>query len=124
TAACSPPFDHLVGRDEYRRRRVNVERAMTVRNIAAASEVFLYDVSEMALVSQIPYDWQTPNHLILKAPDARQSEEDRTTAGRTQGGCPIRSRIDASINRTPPSKKHRHVERDTSNGLGRLLCWR
>jgi hypothetical protein len=32
--------------------------AMTVRNIAAASEVFLYDVSEMALLSHTLYDWR------------------------------------------------------------------
>src|SRR5262249_54817391 len=92
--------------------------------LQTASVVFLYDVSEMALLSHILYDWRSSNHPILKAADARQSEEDRTTAGGTQGGCPIRSRIDATINGTPPSEKHRHVERDSSNSLGRILCWR
>jgi hypothetical protein len=37
----------------------------------------------MALLSHIHYHWRSPNHLILKVADARQSEEDRTTAGRT-----------------------------------------
>jgi hypothetical protein len=44
---------------------------------------FLYDISEMALLSDILYDWRSPNHLILEGLDARQFEEDRTTAGRT-----------------------------------------
>ena len=93
-------------------------------SVGSTPEVFLYDVSEMARLSHILYDRQIAKSPDLKAPDARQSEEDRTTAGRTQGGCPIRSRIDASTNRTPPSRKYRRVERDTSNSLGRLLCWR
>ena len=37
-------FDHLVGAGEQHRGHVNAEGAMTVRNIAAASEVVLYDV--------------------------------------------------------------------------------
>jgi hypothetical protein len=67
----------------------------------------------------------SPNHSIRKArKDARQSEKDRTTNGRTQGGCPIRCRIDASVDQTSPSGKHRHVKRDSSNRLGRVLCRR
>jgi hypothetical protein len=35
----------------------------------------LYDVSEMARLSHILYDRRSPNHLILKAPDARHMAE-------------------------------------------------
>src|SRR5580692_3463505 len=82
-------------------------------------------VSKNGSVEPYSVSSDTPNHLIWKArKDARQSEEDRTTNGRTQGGCPIRCGIDASVDQTSPNGKHRHVKRDSSNRLGRVLCRR
>ena len=48
----------------------------------------------MALLSRMPYHRVRRIQLNWKArKDARQSEEDRTTNGRTQGGCPIRCQL-------------------------------
>ena len=70
--------------------------------------------------AQQSHSWIRERMRIPIAPAA----EDRTTNGRTQGGCPIRCRIDASVDQTSPSGKHHHVKRNLSNRLGRVLCRR
>src|SRR5438046_9618201 len=97
------------------------ERSPVVSHRQGSGKKLFRDVSEMALLSHIPYHRYLPNHSALfceGCADARQSEEDGSLIGRSEGGCPIRSRIDARGGPATSSSKRSPCRPGTPNRLG------